>query len=298
MKINEPDLFIGVTSWDSELFLGHCLRGIQSTTAHLKARIVVLDNVSSDRSVQIAREAGAQVLVEQCTQADALNRLLALSRSRYTLLLHADVVLLSPRWFELCASKLDARVGLVSPEDIGCGPYSRPFGAGLPESSFMLFDTQIARRTRIGRWARWHRVPVPIRSVDFYGPHVTHRLPERLNAKGYDWRRMQVHISDALNDPIYRPAFKPQVWTEELAHLRYGLGNFYSLDGEITHYHNWYDRVPHQVTPDSTETTGRNGEGFPLAFIKRYTDNFLADLTAGRLVVPAAVASGRLPKAL
>lgn len=292
------ELFIGITSWNSALFLPVCLRAIFDKTPNVDLRVVVLDNESTDGSAEIVRSLGAEVLVERCSQPDALNRLLALSDAPHTLLLHADVVLLDARWFDLCRSKINARTILVSPEDIGCGPYSRPFGIDMPESSFMFAATQALRKTRILQWRSWHRLPMLHRAVDFYGNHVTHNLPQRLNERGYDWQPMLVHPSDAVAPPIYAPAFKPGVWSEELGHLRYGLGNFYSLDGVITHYHNWYERLNADVEPTSQLTTGRDGTGFPLAYINAYTRAFLRDHAAGTLVLPPAVKSARLPRAL
>ena len=87
---------MGVTTWNSELFLEHCLRSIHRTTEGLRIRIGVVDNFSSDRSVEIARDMRADVRVERCSQAIALNRLLSMSRARHTLLIHSDVILLSP----------------------------------------------------------------------------------------------------------------------------------------------------------------------------------------------------------
>ena len=48
------DLFVGVTTWNSELFLPHCLESIRRTTGGLKMQIGVADNRSTDRSVEIA----------------------------------------------------------------------------------------------------------------------------------------------------------------------------------------------------------------------------------------------------
>src|SRR5262245_31378532 len=73
----KQDLFIGVTSWNSELFLEHCLRSIQRTTDGMRCRVAVMDNHSEDRSVKIARDMGAEVYVEHCSQSIALNRLLS-----------------------------------------------------------------------------------------------------------------------------------------------------------------------------------------------------------------------------
>jgi glycosyltransferase involved in cell wall biosynthesis len=123
------DLFVGVTTWNSEFLLEHCLRSIHRTTEGLRIRIGVLDNFSSDRSVEVAREMGAEVRVERCSQAIALNRLLSMSRARHTLLIHSDVILLSSDWFAICSRRLTGPIALVAPEDIGCGPLTRPYGS-------------------------------------------------------------------------------------------------------------------------------------------------------------------------
>jgi hypothetical protein len=66
------------------------------------------------------------------------------------------------------------------------------------------------------------------------------------------------------------------------------MGNFYSLDGQITHYHNWFDRVSKNVPMDSHETTEGQGKGLPLAFLSLGTRTFLTDLQAGRLILPSS----------
>jgi glycosyltransferase involved in cell wall biosynthesis len=102
---SHPECFIGITSWNSEGFLGHCIDQIKKTTRG-RARVVVLDNESTDRSAEMARTRRAEVIVRKCTQPQALNALLAMSRSRYTLLIHSDVILLSDDWLDLCAAEI------------------------------------------------------------------------------------------------------------------------------------------------------------------------------------------------
>ncbi len=289
------ELFVGVTTWNSELFLEHCLRSIQKTTEGVRVRIGVVDNVSTDRSAQIARDLGIEVHIERCSQAIALNRLLAMSNARHTLLLHSDVILLSPRWYQTCARRLDGNVALVSPEDIGCGPMTRPYGAEMPESCFMLFDTAKARAARNWTWIRRRGIPWPKLHLDFDNYFVTHDLPNTLGRRGYTWCPMKVHASPSEAAPIYVPDFTPEYWSEELGRLRYGMGNFYSLDGEVTHYHNWFDRVPKDVPLASKETTEGQGKGLPLAYLSLGTRNFLDDLVSGNLVLPAADETQRAP---
>src|SRR6476660_4777769 len=186
----KDDLFVGVTTWNSALFLEHCLHSIRRTTEGLRVQIGVVDNLSTDRSVEIARDMGADVRIEHCSQAIALNRLLAMSKARHTLLIHSDVILLSADWYSICSRHLTGCIALVSPEDIGCGPLTRPYGAGMPESCFMLFDTAKARRMRTWTWIRRRRIPWPVLRLDLEDYYVTHDLPETLARRGYTWVAM------------------------------------------------------------------------------------------------------------
>jgi len=295
---SKPDLFVGVTTWNSANFLSVCLGAIRKHTQNYNVQLAVVDNCSDDDSAQIAQKFGATVIVHRCRQGDALNLLLSRSDAPYSLLLHSDVVLLNSQAVAICMAKLDNHTVLVSPEDIGCGPYTRPFGVGKPESSFLFVATKPFRRTAITIWKRWHLIPYAIRRLDFYGDHISDRLPQRISKRGYFWKPMLVHASDHVEEPIYVPPFRPSVWSDELSYLRYGLGNFYSLDGVITHYHNWYDRLNLAVSEDSRETSGSDGTGFPLAYIRAYSTAFLRDYQANGLVLPAALESTRIPVAL
>lgn len=290
------ELFVGVTTWNSELFLEHSLRSVRKTTEGLPVRIGVVDNRSSDRSVEIAKDFGADVHIEYCNQAIALNRLLAMSDARHTLLMHSDVVLLSDRWYSTCASHLKSNVALVSPEDIGCGPMTRPYGAGKPESCFMLFDTDMARRARTWKWIRRRGLPWPIRHLDLDDYYVTHDLPAKLGRVGFNWKAMRVHASPSEEQAVYEPPFVPEYWSDEFSRLRYGMGNFYSLDGVVTHYHNWFDRVPKDVSIDSKATTEGDGKGLPQAFLSLGTRNFIRDLSAGALMLPDPTETPVSPK--
>ena len=281
------DLFVGVTTWNSELFLAHCLHAIQQSTQGLRVSVGIVDNVSTDGSVEIARRFGVPVHQERCSQAIALNRLLAMSDARHTLLIHSDVILLSPDWYAICSRHLAGNVALVSPEDIGCGPLTRPYGAGMPESCFMLFDTQKARDCRTVGWIRRKGIPWPRLHLDLDDYYVTHELPQTLARRGYAWKPMRVHASPRDPGAAYNPPFTPEYWSQELADLRYGMGNFYSLDGQVTHYHNWFDRVPKDVPMDSLDTTEGAGKGLPLAFLSLGTRRFLDDLERGALVLPS-----------
>lgn len=291
-RMREHTLFVGITSWNSRLFLGHCIDAVRRTTDPDSTRVVVLDNASSDGSAELAADRGVEVVSRRCTQADALNALFHLSRSEYTLLIHSDVILLSEHWLEICAEHLRDEVVMVAPEDIGCGPYTRPWGEGMPESSFLLFRTAPVRAARRWFWRRRRRLPVPYRAIDLYGEHVTYDLPEMLRRRGLAWEMMDVHTSETVDEPIYTPPFRPRYWEESWGSYRYGLGNFYSLGGRVTHYHNWFDRLGGEGMDAADDATYPREGGLPLAYVRAYTNRFLADLERGAVAVPE-IGSGR-----
>lgn len=51
--ISSSQLFVGITTWNSELLLPICLDSLRKTA--VDAEVVVLDNFSLDRSQEIAR---------------------------------------------------------------------------------------------------------------------------------------------------------------------------------------------------------------------------------------------------
>jgi len=296
MHHSGKSIFVGITSWNSQLFLPHCLRSLQETTKGQDISICVLDNNSIDDSVSIARSFGVEVIQMGCTQPQALSFLINYSRADYTLLIHSDVILIDSRWPSLCIEKINGSVVLVSPEDIGCGPMTRPFGLNMPESSFMFFDTKRIKKCRHLKIFPTRNRPFPYCELDFNGNHVTHNIPATLSRHGFRWFAMNVLTSNLVHEPLFQPSNPPAVWSDELAYLRYGLGNFYSIDSVITHYHNWYDRIAtiSQPAPGSIERK----KDFPTEFIYDYTDRFLSDYRENKLDVPIDLNIRRPPKAL
>jgi len=287
------ELFIGITSWNSELFLGACLKSVLTNTRGLRVKIVVMDNCSGDQSAQIAKQHGVALVQQKMNQPEALNALMNMSKAKHTLLIHADVVLLSPQWHALCAAKISDSVVFVSPQDIGCGPMTRNFGRGHPESSFMFFDTDAIKAMR--QWKqlrRRFRVPYKFgRRFDFYANHVTHSIAENLTKHGKSWHMMAVSPSRSLPEIVYQPSWStsepsPSQWLPELAHLEYGLGNFYSLDNVVTHYHNWYDRIEARTKNTSAATTEPNNQGYPVDFVRAYSRRFIHDYDNDQINLP------------
>ena len=283
------DLFVGVTSWNSEVFLNLSLSAINRTCKGLDLELVVFDNCSTDNSVEVATQHGARVICRTDTQSNALGHLLNESTAKHTLLMHADVVLLNDRWFEKVTSCLDGNTIMVAPEDCGCGLMSRTTGKGHPESSFLFLDTQQVKKFR--RWKVMQRrfmVPLRVeRKLPLDGPHLTHDLAGLFATKGKKIHLMDVLYSRVTQQACYpEPTVEASNWLPALAHLEYGLGNFYAIDGMITHYHNWYERVDDHHYMSSAATTEPDNNGYPVEFVRAYTKRFIHDSHAGTINLP------------
>jgi glycosyltransferase involved in cell wall biosynthesis len=287
MSRNMVNLLIGITASNDEQWIVPCISSLRRTLQGVLYKIVVLDNCSSDKTPIFAQQHGAEVISHACEQGEALNILLNQSHAEHTLLIHSDIIMLHQGWYDLLKQKLDKRIVLVSPNDIGLGNYLRSYGKGKPESSFMFFATRpvkamgIIHRSHVKKFLK-HPGVYPLRHFDFYGPHVTHRIPEMLQNKSKSWHALNVLPSRRLPQAWFQYENSKANWDAEWGYYDYGFGNFYSLDGFITHYHNWYSR---QLKNDATEL---NPNGVPLAYIRGYSQRFLNDYQNDRVNLPDA----------
>lgn len=281
-----PDLRVGITCRDDREALELCLESLHATISDVEHEVVVADAGSTDGSVDVARAAGARVVTVDWSQAESLNHLLLTSRARYTLLLHSDVVLLDPTWYPRVREALTGGIALVAPEDTGLGPHLRAsYGAGNPESSFLFWDTTRARRLCVADLRRLPhrlRVGLPLRVLDLGDRHVTHRIPAALRRRGLGWRPLEVLASPEV-EPWFTGSPPPGAnWDPAWGRLAYGFGNFYALDGVLTHYHQWYTRF-------STRSRDElNDDGVPVRFLVEAAERFRADYRRGTVRVPAA----------
>ena len=184
---------------------------------------------------------------------------------------------------------------LVSPEDVGLGPGVRGrYGRGMPESSFLFFRRDRAQQMRslcrtARRTARTLWKFGRLREFDFRGAHVTHNIPALLSDHKYSWQSMEVLTSPRMAESWYAFRNGEGAWDEEWAHYVYGFGNFYRLDGVVTHYHQWYARA----TAGDTERMGPRTA--PVEFLRQSQERFARDYERGQVLLPdpAAVPLGK-----
>lgn len=281
------ELRVGITTRNDEQALPLCLESLERTLVDVPHEVVIVDCVSSDATVRIAEAHGAKVVVRDWSQSDSLNYLLVTSRARHTLLLHSDVVLLADDWYPTVVAALDAGASLVSPDDSGLGPHLRAsYGSGKPESSFLFWRTQQMLRLRRLDVANAlsRRLPF-LRALDLHDLHVTHRLPAALERAGLRWQAMEVLASPAREAWFAAERVPTGAnWQHAWGSLEYGFGNFYALDGTITHFHQWYSRY-------AGGEDAVNDDGVPTAYLREAAERFRHDYRAGAVRLPEPMGS-------
>lgn len=97
--MNSIDLTISIVSYDTEDLLKACLNSIYENTEGINYEIIVVDNNSSDGSVNMVKEEFPRVRLivnkENVGFAKANNQVIKQSKGRYVLLLNSDTVVIS-----------------------------------------------------------------------------------------------------------------------------------------------------------------------------------------------------------
>ncbi len=92
-----PKVSIIIANWNGEAILENCLRSIFECTKQVSFEVIVVDDASTDRSVELIRTKLPNVLVienqKNIGYAAANNRALAVARGDYLLLLNNDTIL-------------------------------------------------------------------------------------------------------------------------------------------------------------------------------------------------------------
>jgi glycosyltransferase involved in cell wall biosynthesis len=120
MDASNSKVSVVVPTRNSGLTLSRCLRSIKNQT-YKHFEIIVVDDFSSDNTVQIAEKLGAKVLQCGCNPAEARNLGVISSTGTYCLFLDSDQAL-TPSVIEECIEKcLKLGVGMVRIPEVFVG---------------------------------------------------------------------------------------------------------------------------------------------------------------------------------
>jgi GT2 family glycosyltransferase len=93
--VAKVDVSICIVTWNSARWIESCLEAVREAAASISAEVIVVDNGSSDESLQLAQSAAFRRLrvvdaSENHGFAGGVNRAISLSRGEYVLLLNPD----------------------------------------------------------------------------------------------------------------------------------------------------------------------------------------------------------------
>ena len=96
--MNITEVSVVVVNWNTQDILRDCLRSIYEHCGEIDLEVIVIDNASTDGSVEMIKKDFPQVTLIENSQnrgfAAANNQGIAISRGRYVLLLNSDTVVL------------------------------------------------------------------------------------------------------------------------------------------------------------------------------------------------------------
>jgi len=201
------DVRVGIVSWETASLLRRCLDSLPAALGNLAAEIVVVDNASSDDSVQVARDGGATVVAnsQNVGFGRAMNVALAGTSAPFLIALNPDT---NPRArsLEKLVRRLqdEPRLGLVTPK---------------------LLNVDGSLQTSV------HRFPsVPLALVMGLVPHLLRRGPigrhfwldgfaDYRRRQSIDWATGAVHAirRAALADPDHAYSERNFIYGEDRA---------------------------------------------------------------------------------
>lgn len=112
------DVTVIVVTWNSEADIARCLGSIQDNSGGRRTEVIVVDNASSDRTVNIIRESFPETILITCASnlgfPRANNLGIRAARGRFVLLLNPDTEV-HPGTLEKCVSRMeeDLTIGLA-----------------------------------------------------------------------------------------------------------------------------------------------------------------------------------------
>jgi len=119
-ELFNPDLSIIIVNWNTRDYLSNCLKSIYETTSRVSIEIFVVDNASTDRSVEMVKNKFPQVKLiankENLGFPKANNQAIKVSNGEYILFLNPDTVVY-PKTIEMLVNFLKANknCGAVGP---------------------------------------------------------------------------------------------------------------------------------------------------------------------------------------
>ena len=227
---NSIELSVIIVSYNVEHFLHLCLESVYAATKNICVEVIVIDNASSDKSVEMVNKEfpSARVIanVDNLGFAKANNQAAKLAKGRYLCILNPDTVV-SQNTFEqfIALHELNPNLGISGPQlTDGTGQFLRESKRGLP-------TIQASVSKSLGLFKL---------SPSLFGQYYNLRLPQNQSGKTDVLVGAFMFLRKRLYEQLagFDENFFMYGEDIDISHrsLKLGLTNFYLSEAKVIHF--------------------------------------------------------------
>ena len=227
---NSIELSVIIVSYNVEHFLHLCLESVYAATKNICVEVIVIDNASSDKSVEMVNKEfpSARVIanVDNLGFAKANNQAAKLAKGRYLCILNPDTVV-SQNTFEqfIALHELNPNLGISGPQlTDGTGQFLRESKRGLP-------TIQASVSKSLGLFKL---------SPSLFGQYYNLRLPQNQSGKTDVLVGAFMFLRKRLYEQLagFDENFFMYGEDIDISHrsLKLGLVNFYLSEAKVIHF--------------------------------------------------------------
>ena len=224
------DLSVIIVSYNVEHFLHLCLESVYAATKNIRAEVIVIDNASADKSVDMVQKQFPSTRlianIENLGYGKANNQAAKLAKGRYLCILNPDTIV-SQNTFEqfIELHESNPNLGISGPQLIdGTGQFLRESKRGLPTIQAAVFKS-------LGLFKL---------SPSLFGQYYNLRLPQNQSGKTDVLVGAFMFLRKRLYDQLagFDENFFMYGEDIDISHrsLKLGLTNFYLSEAKVIHF--------------------------------------------------------------
>ena len=224
------DLSVIIVSYNVEHFLYLCLESVYAATKNIQAEVIVIDNASADKSVDMVQKQFPSTRlianIENLGYGKANNQAAKLAKGRYLCILNPDTIV-SQNTFEqfIELHESNPNLGISGPQLIdGTGQFLRESKRGLPTIQAAVFKS-------LGLFKL---------SPSLFGQYYNLGLPQNQNGKTDVLVGAFMFLRKRLYDKLdgFDENFFMYGEDIDISHrsLKLGLTNFYLSEAKVIHF--------------------------------------------------------------
>ncbi len=160
--MNQIDLSVIIITWNSEKWIKNCLDSVLAHSYNLKIEVIVVDNFSQDKTVEVLKTYGAKIMLIQNSlnlgYAKGCNQGLKIAQGNYFMLLNPDTEVTKNSLNKMFLfMEQNLQVGALGPQLLDFEGKIQPSCRRFPNYKLLLWEfsglSRLFSKSRVfGRW--------------------------------------------------------------------------------------------------------------------------------------------------